>query len=374
MNPERWQHMADTFVRAGLVKPGYSLDGFIYDTSPKQLPKWVAPALLAVLTALAAILAATYYLHRLNRRLAKAQGTLLENEERLRLALNAANQGWFDLNVQTGEVSYSSDYPKLLGYDNPNDFHSSLGDWQNSIHPEDRNTVMAIFHECMASGGPVSMEYRRQTRDGNWIWLQSVGKIVEWDHEHKALRMIGIHTDITQRKALEFELKRQAHVDYLTGVSNRGRFMEQAEVELNRTKRYRSSLSIFMMDIDFFKQINDRYGHKVGDNVLIKLAQVCHDTLRTVDIIGRIGGEEFAILLPETDKAVATEVAERLREAIANAKVPLEGGLPLQFTVSIGVTSLASKDDNMDVLLNQADKALYQAKNSGRNKVCVSTQ
>jgi diguanylate cyclase (GGDEF)-like protein/PAS domain S-box-containing protein len=373
MNPERWHHMADTFVKAGLANPGYALDGFLYDANPRRLPAWVIPALLAAFIVLAAVLAATYYLHRLNLRLAKAQGTLQENEERLRLALGAAAQGWFDLKVQTGAVSYSDDYPKLLGYDQPDEFHSSLGDWQNSIHPDDRAAVMVIFRECLASGGPVSMEYRRQTKDGSWIWLQSVGKIVEWSPEHKPLRMIGIHTDISQRKALEFELKRQAHIDYLTGVSNRGRFMEQAEVELSRAKRYGSPLSIFMMDIDFFKQINDRYGHKVGDNVLVKLAQVCHETLRTVDIIGRVGGEEFAILLPETDKAVAIEVAGRLREAIAVAKVPLEGGLPLQFTVSIGVTSLASNDDNMDVLLNLADKALYQAKNAGRNTVCVST-
>ena len=100
---------------------------------------------------------------------------------------------------------------------------------------------------------------------------------------------------------------------------------------------------------------------------------MCHEILRAADVIGRIGGEEFAILLPETDRQVAAEVAERLREAIAGAKVPLEGGLPLHFTVSIGVTSLISGDDNMDVLLSLADKALYQAKNSGRNQVCAST-
>jgi diguanylate cyclase (GGDEF)-like protein len=112
----------------------------------------------------------------------------------------------------------------------------------------------------------------------------------------------------------------------------------------------------------------------VGDLVLIKLAEVCGQTLREVDIIGRLGGEEFAILLPETNLAKANEVAERLREAIAKAKVPLESGLPLHFTVSIGVTSLVSKDDNLDVLLNRADKALYEAKEKGRNRVCVARQ
>jgi diguanylate cyclase (GGDEF)-like protein len=99
---------------------------------------------------------------------------------------------------------------------------------------------------------------------------------------------------------------------------------------------------------------------------------VGRETLREVDIIGRIGGEEFAILLPETSCGEAVEVAERLRQVMENTKVPLDGGLPIHFSLSIGVTSLISIDDNIDVLLNLADKALYKAKASGRNKVCVA--
>ena len=149
--------------------------------------------------------------------------------------------------------------------------------------------------------------------------------------------------------------------------------MQLAELELARAKRYDSNLSFFMLDIDFFKQINDAHGHKAGDTVLIKLAGVCQKTLREVDVIGRVGGEEFAVLLPETGVDEATEVAERLRTAIASTKVSMESGLPLRVNVSIGVTSLGSQDDNLDVLLNQADTALYKAKNSGRNKVCVTS-
>ena len=148
---------------------------------------------------------------------------------------------------------------------------------------------------------------------------------------------------------------------------------KQSELELSRAIRYDNALSIFMIDIDFFKQVNDNHGHKMGDTVLKEFAEVCGNMLRDVDIVGRIGGEEFAILLPETDKNEAAEVAERLRNAIANAQVPLStGDQSLHFTVSIGEASLASKDDNLDELLNLADKALYEAKNSGRNRVCVA--
>ena len=151
---------------------------------------------------------------------------------------------------------------------------------------------------------------------------------------------------------------------------NRRHFMERAEQELSRAHRYGSPLSMLMLDIDHFKLINDRYGHKVGDTVLKAVADLSHATLRDVDILGRLGGEEFAVLLPETDQPAALDAAERLRETIANARIPLAGGEPVSFSVSIGVSSMGSVEDNIDALLNRADKALYEAKDGGRNRVC----
>jgi diguanylate cyclase (GGDEF)-like protein len=167
------------------------------------------------------------------------------------------------------------------------------------------------------------------------------------------------------------ELERRAYSDYLTGLANRRHFLELAENELTRTLRYGRELSILMLDVDRFKQVNDTYGHKVGDIVLQRLSAICSATLRNVDIVGRIGGEEFAVQLPETGGEQAMEAAERLRAAIAAAHVSLGSGLPLRFTVSIGVATLSGKDSNIDMLLNQADQALYQAKNEGRNRVCA---
>jgi diguanylate cyclase (GGDEF)-like protein len=131
--------------------------------------------------------------------------------------------------------------------------------------------------------------------------------------------------------------------------------------------------SALMLDIDHFKKVNDTYGHKIGDLVLQKLSEVCRKTLRDIDVIGRWGGEEFAILLPGSDGKQAREVAERLRQRIAEAKVQLERGLPLRITVSIGVAPLAGKDANIEVLLNEADQALYAAKRAGRNKVIAAS-
>jgi diguanylate cyclase (GGDEF)-like protein len=129
-----------------------------------------------------------------------------------------------------------------------------------------------------------------------------------------------------------------------------------------------------MLDIDLFKKVNDTYGHKVGDLVLKRLSGIVLEALREVDVAGRIGGEEFAILLPETDGKQAIEVAERLRQLVESTPVILENGLPLKFTVSIGISSFAGKETNIDTLLNLADQALYKAKNSGRNKVVMEGQ
>ncbi|HAC92216.1 MAG TPA: hypothetical protein DCF63_16555, partial [Planctomycetaceae bacterium] len=187
-------------------------------------------------------------------------------------------------------------------------------------------------------------------------------------------RIVGLlptAVDITERKHLEDELNLQAHLDYLTGLDNRRSFMEKAEVELSRTKRYESALSVLMLDIDLFKQINDAYGHQVGDLVLKTLAETFQAVLRNVDIVGRLGGEEFGVVLPETTVDEAIEVAEGLREIIAATEVALPAGLPIHFTVSIGVAAFSDQNTNLDMLLDKADKALYRAKKSGRNKVCI---
>ncbi|MBR9884580.1 MAG: diguanylate cyclase [Oceanospirillales bacterium] len=173
---------------------------------------------------------------------------------------------------------------------------------------------------------------------------------------------------IENRRTYE-ELESRAYYDYLTGLANRRFFFMQAENELARVERYGGELSVIMLDLDHFKRINDSYGHKVGDTVLKKLAELCLKVLREVDMVGRIGGEEFAILLPQTDKARALEVAERLRQSITDARMPTVKGVTIQFTASFGVSTLAGRAVALDTLLNEADQALYIAKRGGRNRV-----
>jgi len=166
-------------------------------------------------------------------------------------------------------------------------------------------------------------------------------------------------------------LEAQVRKDFLTGMLNRRYFIELAEAELIRSERYERPLSVFMLDVDHFKKINDTHGHNAGDAVLRRLGEIMQKTLREVDVIGRMGGEEFAILLPETTLENAARVAERLREKISLQAISLSGGLPLHITVSIGVAALSGRDLNIDTLLSFADEALYEAKLE-RNQVRVS--
>lgn len=134
-----------------------------------------------------------------------SQASLSESEERLRLAMSSANQGWFDVNLRTGKVDVSEEYVRMIGYE-PDTFKTDLPNWLENVHPEDRDAVTANFQACVEKGGPVSMEYRRQAKSGDWKWIQSVGKIVQSDAGQKPVRMIGIHADITKRKVAELEL------------------------------------------------------------------------------------------------------------------------------------------------------------------------
>jgi len=145
--------------------------------------------------------------------------------------------------------------------------------------------------------------------------------------------------------------------------------MERAEEELLRVRRYGGELSMLMLDLDHFKNINDQYGHEVGDTTLKLFVQVSQGLMRDVDVLGRLGGEEFAIMLPETASEQAIKVAERICQAVAAAEVPVQNSPPVRFTTSIGIASLVAGDPRVAELLNRADTALYKAKDAGRNQI-----
>jgi diguanylate cyclase (GGDEF)-like protein len=244
--------------------------------------------------------------------------------------------------------------------------------FQQLTHPEDLENDLTLLGEVISGiRHSYQMEKRYLRKDGEVIWaLLSVATVRDAGGEVRYF--ISQIQDVTERKHMLDKLRDQANLDYLTGLYNRRYFIERGTSELARAKRYAKPLSLLMIDIDEFKQINDTRGHRTGDFVLRHLSQLLGVTLRSIDLCGRLGGEEFAVLLPETEVKGAMEIAERLRTTIAAALVMPEEGPSIRYTVSIGVTTLGQQDCNIDTLLSLADHGLYLAKRSGRNRVCVA--
>lgn len=174
--------------------------------------------------------------------------------------------------------------------------------------------------------------------------------------------------DISERKAMEDEMLRLATTDPLTGAANRRRFLERLEEERARVGRYDDPAALLMLDLDHFKQVNDAHGHAAGDMVLRHFTNLARPMLRRTDLFGRLGGEEFGVLLTSTDLPGAVEFAERFRLQVAHNPAQA-GDSPIPITVSIGVTEIGRGDDGPDCILARADEALYRAKRNGRNTV-----
>ncbi|WP_084480053.1 diguanylate cyclase [Methylomicrobium lacus] len=386
MNPERWQHIADTFVKLGLIKSSAPLDGFIYSTKAKHLPAWVQPALTIAIAVLIAVLSATYYLLRLNRRLIRAEALLRATNTVF--AAEIDDRKAIEMSLRESEARYRSLFENMLG-----GFAYCRMLYQNG-QPEDFIflEVNAAF-DCLTGLQDVTGKRASEVIPGikasNPEWFAIYGSVVtggapeKFETFVKPLNswfsiaaysagqqcFVAVLENITEHKQIQRSYEQMAQIDHLTGLANRRHFTQQAEAELARTLRHGVPLSLLMLDLDNFKRINDNHGHQTGDRVLQTFSDICLSSLRKVDLIGRIGGEEFVIMLPETAIMEAIDVAERLRKTVADASLPLEDDQALRFTVSIGVSTVNALCVHIDGLLQKADQALYQAKAEGRNRV-----
>ena len=214
---------------------------------------------------------------------------------------------------------------------------------------------------------PLHVESFARRKDGDPLEVDVMGTRFDYAGEECVLVVVR---DITERKRLEAELRRLAATDDLTGLFNRRRFIELGERELARATRYESPLSLILFDLDYFKRVNDTFGHLAGDQVLQAVAAECRDQLRESDILARLGGEEFGVLAVETGLAQSIAVAERLRGGHARLVVSTEAA-DISITSSFGVAQLRDSEDDIDLLIGRADAALNRAKDNGRDRVEV---
>ena len=238
------------------------------------------------------------------------------------------------------------------------------------LTPDSQRVFAENFPNFLARGEIHDLELALVRPDGSVLPVMLSATAVK-DAQGRFLMSRTSLFDLTERKKLEARLDHMARTDVLTELSNRLDFYDHAEQEMSRARRFQLPLAVLMIDIDHFKQINDRHGHAAGDEVLRALARICRETVREIDLVARIGGEEFAVLLPQTPLEPAMEVADRLRLRLSSVPVYLKTAELLHMTVSIGVTTLQAQDQGVDDLLKRADQASYAAKHEGRDRVRV---
>jgi diguanylate cyclase (GGDEF)-like protein/PAS domain S-box-containing protein len=268
--------------------------------------------------------------------------------------------------LSTGEVVWSDVVYDILGVEDaslPPDNDAFLA----MIHPQDRARVEDTL-ERLHDGGLHDITYRIIRPDGGIRWLHETADNRSPDDPDI---LVGTIRDITVYKELEQELRKQAITDPLTGLFNRRYFMKRLRQAFAHYRRSGQEAVVLLMDIDYFKAINDTYGHAMGDRVLKGLSGLFKERFRQTDVVGRLGGEEFAVLLFDTAVEDAAEVAEEIREALAGMVFSTAAGETFRVSVTCGVSGFAEDDETEDNILQRADDSLYLGKHSGRNRVVV---
>ncbi len=298
----------------------------------------------------------TEYCHRI-----KTNDDIINRYKNLMITLDEAIWDW---NVKTGNVYYSRRWSEMLGY-KEDEIKGTLDEWKDSVHPEDLNMAMDSIEKHFRNETDIySCLYRMKKKDGSFLWISDRG-IKQLDDHGETVRMIGSHKDITAEKETRENLEKMIITDELTGLYNRRHYDSQLGDEMLRAERYRSDLSILMLDIDLFKQINDTYGHLAGDLALQEMARVINGKIRNTDSAYRTGGEEFIVIAPLTNNDNAMKAAERLRAAVSQLEIVTDYGT-FSFTISLGVTTF-KKGDDYSAINERADIALYKSKETGRN-------
>ncbi len=294
----------------------------------------------------------------------KQKHIALKNEtHRMETLLNSINAVIFEISPDKRIFTYvSQEAENLLGYSSAEWLAKDF--WFNHIHPDDSNWLEHVIQKQMEDKGEFSMDFRMLHRSGDYLWIRSIHN-VEFDNSKLISR--GLLIDIDEQKKNEERIIYLADHDALTGLYNRRRFQEELEHQVAYAQRFKQTSTLLFLDLDQFKYINDTLGHQAGDECLLAVTRSLTSTLRSIDIMGRLGGDEFGIILPHTTIDKAEVVAQHLLNKLA-VKTPLPQELNTHISASIGVTAFPEHGSTPTELLAKADAAMYAAKHRGRNQ------
>lgn len=298
------------------------------------------------------------------RSISKGRRTGSVSDLHYRRLFETAQDGILILDARTGAVIDANPFlADLVGRERRQLVGRKLWDLDLFADP---GAAQAVHGALLRAGYVRHDDLPLKARDGSAVDVEWIGNV--YDVGGQPVIQCNIR-DISSRKYLQAELQRAATIDDLTGIANRRQFMNTALDELQRSHRYRRPVSLMIIDADHFKQINDTHSHQAGDRALRMLAQALHHLLRNADVFGRLGGEEFAVLMPETELVDALEAAERLRQTVEQLEPLPDAQPPVRLSVSIGVATTVNNNETLHGLLALADAGLYRAKEAGRNRV-----
>lgn len=301
-----------------------------------------------------------------------AEIALQESEQRWSFALDGSNQGVWDLNIVTNKIFLSPRCKEMLGYPEEQ-ISTDMNEWVKLIHPDDLPCLVSA--RMLALKGEVKSfenEHRKLTSDGTWKWIQVKGMVVERDELHAPLRVIGTYTDISERKKIEADVLRLAHFDSITDLPNRTLFLDRLNQEQKKSNRNKKSFALLMLDLDRFKEVNDSLGHQKGDLLLKIVGERLVNCVRDTDTVGRIGGDEFTIILTELNHL--NDIEQLVTKILNRVSAPyLLDGNVAYVTASIGITLYPNDTTDINELLKNADQAMYSAKNNGKNTYAFFT-
>jgi len=280
-----------------------------------------------------------------------------KHKNRLELAVKGAHIGIWDWDIKLGEVYHNEKWVNILGYKFTE--RVKYKELINIIYKDDIKKFKRNIDKLIQGDIEIfEMEYRIKTVEGEWKWVRNIGSITTRDAKSQPLRAVGIYIDIDQQKKAKEKVRYLSYHDELTGLYNR-RYLNN---EIQRLKNSRKHpISIIIGDIDNLKYINDNYGHVLGDKYIKKIANILKETLRTEDIAARIGGDEFVILLIETDSLEAKNICDRIEHKIKI--VNHEKDLPVPLSISLGTETAKNKKTHFSDIYNSADQNMYKVKN-----------
>lgn len=295
-----------------------------------------------------------------------------KQKNKLQNIIKGSRLGTWEWKISSNILAVNERFVEIFGYRKEELMPIRIETWARHTHLDDlKKSYNSLGKHFEGKSEYYTAEFRMKHKNGSWVWILSKGKVIEWDVDGKPAKMFGTHSDITEKKQLEEKIKEISIRDSLTNTYNRRYIFEQLDVlflEFLTTKR---NFIVSIIDIDYFKNINDKYGHQIGDFILKDFSQMIKSNIKSSDLFGRYGGEEFIIVSKNTNKEETTLMIERILDIMKNHEFRYYKN-KINLTFSCGIAECKELDKykiSIEKIVEIADKRLYMAKNKGRNRV-----